>query len=526
MTASTDAPGGRQSYAAAAASGSAWTTLQTIGNKLVTVFAMLVLARLLSPAEFGLANLAASIGAFVFVLAPFTMGDVLLAQPKRFDEIAGTANAIAWAAGVALFALLAAAAIPIEQATGKEGLAFLVFIAALRPLADAVLVTANSRMRIDLQYRRIAYIDGAVIFASTVAGVAMAYLGAGPVSITLPPIAVLAVRGLLYWRAAGGRIPLGVRRDLVVPVARRFCVAALGQYLNNVLLILEILVLGYFAGEAEIGLFGLAFQLAIQANMVIASQLGAVLQPIFGHIQDDPERQVGGFLRATRLLSSVAVPLSLMQAALAVPAFSLLFQAKWTGSIAVFAALSIGQAFMFVSAPSIALLKAQGRFRAYFAWQFAQLVAAVTAFVVAVQHGGEPALALARAIGMPVDDGAGKALALGIASACVWALSCPVAVWLGGRPARVSAARALAVFLQPWLVTAPVAAALVAAWLGCRALMTQTVADLLAIALLGPVAVAAAIAGCVWMRADTRADFLSIIERFRRRGGGAAGRAS
>jgi hypothetical protein len=66
-------------------------------------------------------------------------------------------------------------------------------------------------------------------------------------------------------------------------------------------------------------------------------------------------------------------------------------------------------------------------------------------------------------------------------------------VWLGGRPARVSAARALAVFLQPWRVTAPVAAALVAAWLGCRALMTQTVADLLAIALLGPVAVAAAI---------------------------------
>ena len=507
----------RPSMSAAAASGSAWTTAQTVVNKFVTVFAMLLLARFLSPAEFGIANLAASIGAFVFVFAPFVMGDVLLSRPERFDRIAGTANAVAWGAGILLFGLLASAAIPIERISGKEGLALLVFIAALRPLADAVLVTPNSRMRIDLAYRRIAMIDGGVILASTVAGVVMAWLGAGPMSITLPPIAVLAVRGFFYWRAVKGRVPLGVDRGQVAPVARAFAMAALGQYLNNVLLILEVLVLGWFASEAEIGLFGLAFQLAIQANMVIASQLGAVLQPIFGHIQDDPGRQVGGFLRATRLLSSVAVPLSLMQAALAVPAFAVLFEAKWTGSVAIFAALSVGQAFMFVSAPSIALLKAQGRFRAYFAWQAAQLVAAVTVFVLAVKRGGPLATEAAAALGLPVDPAASRALALGIASALVWALSCPVAVWLAGRPARLGAGRALAVFFEPWLVTVPVAAALVGSWWLLRTLAGQWPADIAAIAVLGPVAVVASIAGCVWMRADTRADFQTILAKFIRR---------
>ncbi|RLS90401.1 MAG: lipopolysaccharide biosynthesis protein, partial [Planctomycetota bacterium] len=48
---------GKAGFASAAASGSAWTTLQTVANKFVTVFAMLVLARLLTPAEFGLASL-------------------------------------------------------------------------------------------------------------------------------------------------------------------------------------------------------------------------------------------------------------------------------------------------------------------------------------------------------------------------------------------------------------------------------------------------------------------------------------
>ncbi len=506
-----------KSYAAAAASGSAWTTAQTVVNKAITVIAMLLLARLLSPGEFGLANLAASIGAFAFVFAPFVMGDVLLSQQKRFDELAGTANAVAWLSAILLFALLSAAALPIQWFTGKEGLALLLVIAALRPVADAVLVIANTRMRIDLAYRRIAQIDGGVIFLATAASVVMAYFGAGPMAITLPPIATIAVRGVLYWRSTRGRIPTKINREFVRPIARRFAVAGLGQYLNNMLLSLELLLLGLMASDAEVGVFGLAFQLAMQANTVIAVQLGAVLQPIFAHIQNDPERQVGGFLRATRLLSSVAVPLSLMQAALAIPAFELLFQPKWTGSIAVFAVLSIGQTFVFVSAPSIALLKAQGRFRAYFAWQLSQLIAAVAVFYAAVRFGGDTALHVAQAIGMPTDPMAGKALALSFASATVWAISCPVAVWLAGRPARLSVARALGVFFEPWVVAVPVGAALVGSWLLLRGVATPWMANALAIGILGPIAVIVSIAGCVWMRADTRADFRSIIARFMRR---------
>jgi len=242
-----------------------------------------------------------------------------------------------------------------------------------------------------------------------------------------------------------------------------------------------------------------------------------VLQPIFGHIQNDPARQVGGFVRATRLLSSVAVPLSLMQAALAVPAFTVLFEPKWTGSIAIFAALSVGQAFMFVSAPSIALLKAQGRFRAYFAWQFAQLVTAVGVFVLAVTRGGPLASDIAGSLGLPVDPDAARALALGMASALVWALSCPVAVWLAGRPAQLGIGRALSVFFEPWLVTLPIAVALVGVWWLLRSTAGPWIGDISALVVLGPLAVVASIAGCVWMRADTRADFQTILAKFIRR---------
>jgi PST family polysaccharide transporter len=504
-------------YASAAAHGSAWMTAQTVLNKLATVLAGLLLARMLSPDDYGIAFFVVNVVVFVFIVPTPVMGDVLLAEQRRFDRVAGAANLVMWIAAIILFAVLAGLAIPFEQIDGRAGLALLIVVAATRPLADAVLAVANARIRMDLEYRRIAIIDGSVMLAATIGSLVMAYLGAGPLSLTVPPIAALAFRGFFYWRRVRARVDLTVHREEVRPITRRFMVAGLGQYVNNILLALEIVVLGFATNETEVGLFVLAATYAIQANTVIAGQIGSVLQPIFAHVREDAGRQIGGFLRATRLLSAIAVPLSLVQAAIAVPVFHLLFPPKWTGSIAIFAVLSVAQAFVFVSAPAIALLKAQGRFRAYLACQLAQLVTAVVAFTLAVQFGGPTALALASSIGIPTDENAGKALALGVASAVVWAAFCPIAVYVGGRPAKLGFGECLRIFLEPWLVTLPVIAALVATWIGLRGLMPETVADALTICVIAPIAALVAIFGCAWMRESTRADMKDILDRFIRR---------
>lgn len=503
-------------YSAAATHGSAWTTAQTLLSKLLTVVAGLVLTRLLVPSEYGIAFFAAHLCVFFFPFPTFVMGDVLQAQASRFDRIAGAANRVMWVVAIATFVVVAAAALPIERWSGRDGLALLIVVAATRPLADAMLAIWNARMRIDLEYRRIAVIDAVVIFAATAASVVMAWLGAGPISLTLPPIAALALKGLAYRRSLRERVDLTFDATEVRPIARRFAVAGLGQYVNNILLSLEIVVLGAMSDETELGLYVLAATYAIQANTIIAGQLGAVLQPIFVHVSHDPVRQVAGFMRATRLLSAVAVPLSLIQSAIAVPAFTLLFETEWRGAIAIFAVLSVGQAFVFVSAPAVVLLKAQGRFRAFLKLQVAQLMVSVASFALAVRYGGETAMDLAAAVGLPTDSAGSGALALSIASSIVGAIFCPIAVWIGGRPAGLGVVATARMFLEPWIVALPVATALLLATSALRDAISPFAADLLSVIVLAPVAAIVGVLGCLSMRADTRADFIGILRRFRR----------
>ena len=170
-------------------------TAQVVLNKVVTVGAMLVLARILSPADFGRANLATSVGAFVSVISPFVLGDVLLSMPRRFREVAGVAFWVGVVSALVLFVLMAIAAPLVESATGKAGVAVCVMMVAFRPACDAVLVVPFAKLRIDLSYRLMSIIDVAVILSATTASIVMAWCGLGSAALIVPPIATLVTPG-------------------------------------------------------------------------------------------------------------------------------------------------------------------------------------------------------------------------------------------------------------------------------------------------------------------------------------------
>ncbi len=501
-------------YAAGMTKAAAWMTSLTILNKLAVVVVGLLLARILSPAEYGIALFAVNFSTFLLILPPQVMGDILIAEGRSFDRIAGAANRVVWIAALAMFLIQTLVSIPFEIIDGREGLALLIIVAAIRPLADAFLSLASARVRLDLDYRRISLVDGSVVFATTIGSLLMALLGAGPLALILPPIVALALRGALYWRSVYKFVDLTFRHDEVRNIARRFWVGGFGQYINNVVLSLEIVVLGLATNARETGLFALAASLAVQANNIIAGQIAALLQPVFARVHSDPRRQIDGFLRATRLIAAIAVPLSLVQATIAVPLFALLFESKWVGAIAIFSILSVAQSFIFVAAPAASLVKAQGRFRDYFFFKSLQLCISLLFFLVAINLGEEGALAVAAMVELPTDPTASRALALGFASALVWITFSPAAVWMAGRPAGLTFWGSLRLFLEPWLIALPVVGLLHWLWISLMAHLPETIAHLITVGLLAPLACIIASTACLCARKGTRHDVTLAVRQF------------
>lgn len=63
-----------------AASGSAWTSAQSLFNKLLTMAASILLARMLAPSDYGLAFFVANAAVFAFIFPALVTTDVLLSN--------------------------------------------------------------------------------------------------------------------------------------------------------------------------------------------------------------------------------------------------------------------------------------------------------------------------------------------------------------------------------------------------------------------------------------------------------------
>ncbi|MBL9140805.1 MAG: oligosaccharide flippase family protein, partial [Phycisphaerae bacterium] len=473
-------PEGAGGLSSAAASGTGWTTIQGLINKVATMVATYIVSMKLSPDEFGMATLVVAIGGFLIVLPPLVMGDVLITHQRRFRTMVRTAGSMVLWIGV-LTTVVVAAVSPL-MAHFYPNYAFgtlvgLLIVLSLRPSGDALAVVPLSRLRIDLRYRAIALIDGSVQMVATITTVVMAFLGAGALSLVLPQVAAIAAKAVCYRVAAAGHAQDGLaprphaRRQIRGRMMREFSTAGSAQYIHTLIGWVPVLVLGKLATETETGFFSFAFLLANQATFVISYQLGTVLQPIFGRLKHEPARQAAGFLRVVRAIGALAVPVSFLQAALAQPLFLLVFEPKWAGAAPVFAVLCIGQAFYFAMAPAMALLKAQGRFRAFFVWQAVQLAASLALY--------------------PLSALAGDALGVAICDTIVWGVSVPIAVWLGTRIAGGRAREAVAVFLAPWSTAVPIAAAAFGAWYLMQPLGTAGM--VLSLFVVGPIALALSI---------------------------------
>ncbi|MBM4111483.1 MAG: hypothetical protein FJ254_09040 [Phycisphaerae bacterium] len=438
-------PAPHRSLAGTAARGTTFTTTQALINKLATIASMWVVALKLGPDEIGMASLTLALGIYLVVLPPLTLGDVLVAHQRRFDIIAPAAKRIALTIGLVTAAIIAIAAPFLTRWFTQYPpgtMMALMWVLALRPVADALCPVALASLRRDYRYGTIALADGSIQLVATVATVLLAVAGASAFSLVVPQVVATFVKAFVYWKASSPRLdrpqPMApwIDRAITRAIWRESLLAGSAQYAHNIVVVLPVVILGHLSTEEETGLYAFAYMLSAQANGLIASQLGTVLQPIFGNLGHDALRQSQAFLRVLRIIGAVAVPMTLIQAALARPLFELVLPPKWIPAIPVFTVLSVLEGFYFATAPTMSLLRAQRRFGTYFAWQVTHLMIAATTFwLVAGGYG---------------------ALGVALVSLACWGISLPTAVWLCGRPTQRGVIESIGVFTAPWSAALPI----------------------------------------------------------------------
>lgn len=416
-----------------AVSGGVWSLAQVIANKLLALVGTFALMYLLRPADYAIAGIALSIQSFVTLMPVFTLGDALIARAEDVDRLLNTAIRLCAAVSIVTSVLLVSigplAALTYEQPSLTAACACI----ALRPLVELALLGPQTRLRLQLAFRRLSVVDAICQAGATLMAIAMAALDCGWSSLILPQIVFTGVRAWMYIGAAGQPIsgPKWVPRDARGLLAA-YSISGLGQYVHGGLLVLPPLLIGWLADTEQVGLFSMAFTLSASVNVVVAVSLGLVLQPVFARLANDPNRQTSAFVRSCSTIAAVSMPLCLCQAAVVAPAFRVFLPERWEGASTMALLLSIGQAFYFAVNPAMSLLKSQGRFKAFLAWQGIQLALVGGSMIAAgLLFPDAPAIAITAVASLYT---------------VIWS---PIGVWLCIRDNPRAVWRSVLLFLRP-----------------------------------------------------------------------------
>ncbi|MDR6758017.1 succinoglycan exporter [Mycoplana sp. BE70] len=358
-----------------------WSVLSktsTFGLKFVTVP---ILARILTPEEFGAVAVALTVVQFLAMIGGAGLASALIIQREEDSE---TIHSVFWA-NLAISSLMAFGiflwAEPIAALLGAADAAYLVrLLSLLIPLqlgGDVAYALLARRMQFstDALWNMISESAGAL------AAVVLALVGFGVWALVAQIFlsALIRLTGLFAVSRYKPRLVLSPRRVLGLT---RFSLGMMGSEIANFVSFQSpMVIISRFLGLADAGAYSAANRFSSIPNQVVLSAVMGVLFPAFSSMMQDSARRSNALMLSTQVTTVLLAPMMFGLWALAEPAMLTLFGHQWAYAWPVLGLLALSKGILTPCSTYIPYLKGVGHGGTLFWW--AILRAVVTTAAVA-----------------------------------------------------------------------------------------------------------------------------------------------
>ncbi len=366
--------------------GMAWAYGSYVGLRLTTVITTAILARLLTPKDFGVVAIAITFMTFLEMLQGLGVGQAIVIAPEEeLDDQADTAFTVSVTLG-ALLAVVAAALGPVAAAFFHQprltavmpvlGTTF--FILALSSTHYAI-----AMRNIDFRSRTIAELADAGVRGAF--GIGLALSGAGIWSLIIGYVAGnIALTVLLWWL-----VPWRPRHLRSLRHIRKLL--SFGGYVTGIgvmaafLAQFDNLVIGRVLGVVQLGFYSIATRIPQLLILNVANVAGQVLFPAFATLDHEDLRR--GMITSFRYIATVVFPMTAFLIVLADPITTTVFGDRWHGAVAAAQVLCLWAVMSPISMVCGNAFMSRGRANLLFMLAVPQAIALVVGSLIAAPSG-------------------------------------------------------------------------------------------------------------------------------------------
>jgi O-antigen/teichoic acid export membrane protein len=355
-----------------------------IGTQILSV---VILARLLTPADFGMVASIAPLTAFVVLFQDLGLQQAIVQRRDVSQEQLSAAFWLTVLLGLACAMILFACAPAVAVFFHDRRLVGLTMATAPSLVAASLGSIPTALLNRGLAFRALALLDAAMALSVFVTAIVSAWLGAQYWALIIGTLAGNLVYLVGVWRAARWR---PARPTLRLPDRHMLgfganltgftFVSFLARNLDNVLI-------GHFAGSVALGYYDRAYKLLLFPLANVNAPITRITVPLLSRMAGDKPRLREAYLRIISQVTLLTVPGMAALIATADETVNLLFGPGWHDVVPIFTWLGVAGLLQPVIYSANWLMIAQARTATMFRWGMYASTTAIASFLVGLHWG-------------------------------------------------------------------------------------------------------------------------------------------
>lgn len=378
------------------AKGVAWVAASRVIVNLIAFGSTLVLARLLTPADFGLVAIASTVAFVIASITQLSLSQALIQHRDPSEDHFHSAWTLNLARAFILAALICALAWPIAWFYSDRRLIQIMLV-----LGACTILSGGVNPKLVIFSRTLVFWQEFVLSVSQkvvgfIVAIAVAviwhnYWALVASLVATQVCALILSYALIPYRP---RVQVSQVRELL-----SFSIwLSLGQAVNTINWRADQLAIGYFLGNSSLGLYTVGDNLAVLPTREATAPLAQTLFPGFSRMTADLPRLREAYQRAQALLCAVALPVGAGFALVAHPLVLLTMGPKWVSAVFIVQLLSGILALQTLSSALQPLAMALGETRDLFVRDIINLIIRIPLILIGLIFGGLPGIVYARCV--------------------------------------------------------------------------------------------------------------------------------
>jgi PST family polysaccharide transporter len=307
---------------------------------LLQTISTITLARLLKPADFGLIAMVAAFTGLVGLWTDLGLSNAVVQRAKITHAQVSALFWINCALGTGVTLVVAALSPAIGWFYHEPRLVGITLAFSSVFLLAGLTVQHRALMRRQMRFITINVIDGISMAVGIVVAVVMAWLRFGYWSILGMQIAASCCTCVLFWVTCHWR-PARFQRKVGMRSMVAFGANVTAyQLLNYTTRNFDNVIIGRLIGPIALGIYSKAYGLLMLPLVQINWPLSSVMLPALSRLQDNPKEYAKLYLRATRAMCLITMPIIVFTAFLAYDTVHVMLGWQWSNAAPVFRLLA------------------------------------------------------------------------------------------------------------------------------------------------------------------------------------------